>query len=95
MSLVVSFKNSGEKRTLNARQTASYNQLFGKKQRETVKQDSFIHRIVLSNGRQICKTCSVKVFDGKKLAKSQKMTDENGNRIAYKHSANCEQKGKF
>lgn len=94
MSLAINFKESEEKRTLNARQTAAYDNLFGKKKRETVKQDSFIQRIVLKDSH-ICKTCSIKIFNGKKFCKSQKMFNENGERVAYRHAKNCLQRGKF
>jgi hypothetical protein len=94
MTLAVNFKASSEKRTLNARQTAAYNNLFGKRQAATIKQDTFIRRIVLKDSH-ICTTCSVKIFNGRKFCKGQKMFDAEGNKIAYKHSADCSQKGKF
>jgi hypothetical protein len=94
MVLNVNFSQSSEKRTLNSRQTAVYDNLFGKKQRETVKQDSFISRIIVRD-RQICKTCSIKVFSGGKLSKSQKMFDNEGKAIHYQHTKDCQQKEMF
>jgi hypothetical protein len=94
MSLAVNFRESSEKRTLNARQTTAYNNLFAGKKREAVKQDSFIQRIVLKDS-QICKTCSIRVFNGKKFCKTQKMFNEKGERVSYRHADNCPQRGKF
>jgi hypothetical protein len=94
MALNVNFSQSNEKRTLNSRQTAVYDNLFGKSKRETVKRDSFVSRIIVKD-RQICKTCSIKVFSGGKLSKSQRMFDDEGKAIKYQHAKDCQQKEMF